>query len=377
MLPAWSTPLLKSPACLSQPLSRTYASLSPTINDLLCWINTFFFAAGATPGGRQLLNYFGGLFVAAVLVAVYESFRPSSRRSGSKRAHGNAEGFGMQLGLAQLATPALAIGQLATAGVMLPTYYALATWSTPTHWRQHTHKIDLGDDVFLPKEERGNRKSHTHGAQYNANIPRSSFLYTTFISTLVGMVAPSFWVATTPLDESYNALSLWQPFPLYMLAINICLPPLLRRSFSHVAPMRGILLIAALGIAMSVKSHIDLLTNLDRVPLSQVFGHWRDKDLWNREGLDSVAHLLMVVDFVLIFLTTGSKVVLTLAKKSGAVAGGTVKYTLALLVGSVIAGPGAAIMAIWAYGERVALQHAKAFEAARDKGKIKEGKKSK
>lgn len=377
-LPAFSTPLLQAPACLAQPLSKTYELLPPGLNDLLCTINTVFFSAGATAGGRAFMSYFGGLFVAATLVAVYESFRPSSRRSASKNANGAAEGFGMHLGLAQLATPALALGQIITAGVALPIYYAAAIWSTPKFWRQHTHKVDLGDEVFLPREERHNRKPHTHGAQYNANIPRSSFLYTTVISTLVGLVLPSLWMAKSPLEGKYDATSLWQPFPLYMLTINLLLPPLLRRSFSHVGPMRGVLLIAALGIAVSLKSHIELVTHLDTVPLKSVFLHWRDKSLWNPEALDSASHLLLLVDFFFVFLTTGAKVVLTLAKKSGNVAGGTIKYTLALIVGSAVAGPGAAIMAIWAYGEWVALQAARAFEANRvvvDKGKAKAVKK--
>jgi hypothetical protein len=365
----------------------TYASLRPAVNDLLCTLNTVFLEVQATKGGVAFFSYFGGLFVPAVLVAVYEGFRPSSRRSASSRAHGNAEGFGMHLGLAQLATLALALGQVVTAGIALPLYYSLVAWSTPRRWRHHHHKVDLGDDVFLPKELRDDlhHEQHKHSVQYNANIPRSSFLYTTLVSAIVGMLVPTLYMQymkQTNDPNVYTALSFWHPFPLYMLVINIVLPPLLRRSFTSVAPMRGIWLIAALGIVASVKSQVALVRDLHdgNVTLSEVFlfspnmSFLHDSDA---TALRPAAQFLLVLDFIFVLLTTGSKVVLALVRRNRTGAAGAVRYTLALLAGSALAGPGAAIMTMWAYGELVALRHAREVNEAKKAKSKKEGKKTK
>jgi len=292
-------------------------------------------------------------------VTVYEGFRPSSRRSASKDAYGNVEGFGMRLGIAQLSTVALAVGQVITAGIALPAYYALVSWSTPKHWRRHHHKVDLGDEVFfLPdKVIKQVRDQYKHSVQHNANVPRSSFLYTTLISTIVGFLVPTFALRAAPDYCKYHAFTAWQIFPFYMLVINIILPPLLRRSFTTVAPMRGIVLVASLGIAISVRAQYALLTHDE--PLKDVFA------INKYEHLSNAAHRLLVTDFVLVTLAAGSKVLLALARRTRAGTGGKTLYAIVLLASAAVAGPGAAIMLMWAYSELVALRHAREYAEAK------------
>lgn len=363
---AFDNPLLDPPACLEQPLAVAYAALAPKVNDLLCKINTIFFALTTTPDGNQFFKYFMGMYVSAVLLAVYESFRPSSRRSASKRAHGNAEGFGMHLGQAQLATWFIMLGQVVYAAVALQIYYALVAWSTPQRWRRQHHKVDLGDDVFLPPQEREVHASPKHSVQYNANIPRSSFLYTTVISTLVGMVLPALYFMAAPAEEAYTRLSLWQIFPVYMFAINVILPPLLRRSFSSVAPTKAIVLIASLGVACSAYAQYDLVMGLTRggLKFQDVFLMPDNFDYDAiAANLHSASHLAFVFDFVIIIVSTASYVILALKDKTHATTGGAVSYVLYFLLVSALVGPGASLMLLWAYGEVSALNHARAHAA--------------
>lgn len=356
--------VLDAPTCLEQPWVQTYP-IADGLNNLLCKLNTLFVSAGVSSGGKEFLSYFGGVFVAAVLVTVYEGFRPSSRRSASKDAHGNVEGFGMRLGVAQLSTVALLVGQVITAGIALPIYYACVSWSTPRHWRRHQHKVDLGDEVFfLPESaKRKVRATFKHSVQYNANVPRSSFLYTTLVSTLVGFIVPSLVMQHAPAEYAYAAQSVWQIFPLYMLAINVVLPPLLRKSFTAVTPVKGIVLIAALGIAASLKEQWGLYDN--------VVNRGADlKDIFSLTGPDGTlgfqCHRVLAVDFVMTTIAVGSKVLLALARRQRAGVAGKVAYGAVLLAGALAIGPGGSIMAMWAYGELVALRHSREYAEVKE-----------
>lgn len=355
--------VLDAPACLEQPWVSHYPLATP-VNNLLCTLNTFMASVGAARGGEAFIAYFGGVFLAAVLVTVYEGFRPSSRRSAGKEGHGSAEGFGMRLGIAQLSTIALAVAQVITAGVALPAYYALVSFSTPRHWRKHHHKVDLGDEVFFLSDEARQhvRKKARHSVQYNANVPRSSYLYTTLVSTLVGFVLPSVAMKLAPAMHKYDAQSAWQIFPAYMLAINITLPPLLRKGFSGVTPKVGIVLIATLGIAASLRAQWGLVTHLreNTDSLQDIF------TLGRIDHLSWAAHRLLVTDFVLVTLAAGSKVLLALARRTRAGAGGKTVYALILLASAVVVGPGASIMGMWAYGELVALRDAREYTEAKE-----------
>lgn len=360
--------LLDAPQCLEQPVARRYP-IAEGLNNLLCKLNTCFSSAAASHAGQPFLQYFGGLFVAAVLVTVYEGFRPSSRRSASKDAHGNVEGFGMRLGVAQLSTIALLVGQVITAGIALPAYYACVSWSTPLNWRRHKHKVDLGDEVFfLPESARRKvRATFKHSVQYNANVPRSSFLYTTLIATVVGFILPSLWMEHAPAELKYDAQSLWQPFPLYMLAINVILPPLFRKGFTAVPPKMGIFLIAALGILPSLKSQLALFAQLqDGLSLADVFTFSPQP-----KTLAAACHRLLVTDFFLITLAVGSKVLLALARRQRAGTPRRWLYGALLVAGALVVGPGASIMLMWTYSELVALRHAREYAEVKEAKAVK------
>lgn len=355
--------LLDAPQCLEQPVARRYP-IADGLNDLLCKLNTAFSSAIAAPAGGPFMQYFGGLMVAAVLVTVYEGFRPSSRRSASKDAHGNVEGFGMRLGVAQLSTIALLVGQVITAGIALPAYYACVSWSTPKHWRRHQHKVDLGDEVFfLPESARRKvRATFKHSVQYNANVPRSSFLYTTLVATIAGFLVPSLWMELAPPTQTYDAQSIWQPYPLYMLAINVILPPLFRKGFTAVSPRMGIFLIAALGILPSVKAQLTLWAQMQAgLRLADVFTLSPQQ-----HTLAAACHRLLATDFVLVTLAVGSKVLLALARRQRAGTARKVMYGVVLVAGALVVGPGASIMGMWTYSELVALRHAREFAEAKE-----------
>ncbi|GMK58660.1 hypothetical protein CspeluHIS016_0601020 [Cutaneotrichosporon spelunceum] len=363
-LGAFKPSVLQSPMCLEQPWVKEYSIARPA-NELLCTLNTFFASVSTSKGGEAFTSYFGGVFLATVLVTVYEGFRPSSRRSAGKDGAGSTEGFGMRLGVAQLSTVALAISQVITAGIALPAYYALVSWSTPRHWRKHHHKVDLGDEVFFLSDaarERALKKKPKHSIQYNANVPRSSYLYTTLVATLVGFVLPSVVVKLAPAEHKYDAQSAWQIYPTCMFLINVTLPPLLRRGFSGVTPKVGIVLIALLGIAGSLRAQYDLFTHLQE-------GNDSLKDIFTVERVNQLswaAHRLLVTDFVLVTLAAGSKVLLALARRTRAGAGGKTLYAVILLASAVVIGPGASIMAMWAYGELVALRDSREYTEAKE-----------
>ncbi|BEI83853.1 hypothetical protein CcaverHIS002_0404570 [Cutaneotrichosporon cavernicola] len=360
---AYKPSVLDAPTCLEQPWVVQYPIATP-VNNLLCTLNTFFASIASSKGGVAFVDYFGGVFLAAVLVTVYEGFRPSSRRSAGKDGAGSTEGFGMRLGIAQLSTIALAVGQVITAGIALPAYYTLVSWSTPRHWRKHHHKIDLGDEVFFLSDAAREkvRKKPKHSIQYNANVPRSSYLYTTLVSTLIGFVLPSVAMKLAPAEHRYDVQSAWQIFPAYMLAINITLPPLLRKGFSGVTPLVGIVLVALLGIAGSLRAQYDLYTHLQE-------GTESLKDIFTVDRVDHLswaAHRLLVTDFVLVTLAAGSKVLLALARRTRAGAGGKTLYAIILLASAVVIGPGASIMAMWAYGEVIALRDSREYTEAKE-----------
>jgi hypothetical protein len=87
--------------------------------------------------------------------------------------------------------------------------------------------------------------------------------------------------------------------------------------------------------------------------------------LKDEEALGPAAHFMLILDCIFVALATGSKVVLALARRTRSGTAGRVKYSIILLAAAVVAGPGAAIMSMWAYSELVALRHAKEYAAAK------------
>lgn len=131
-LPAFKeNPILKPDRCLKQPWVTPIPLQLSAVDDILCPLNTLIRAGNTfNPAATALSIAFGAFGVCSCLVAVYTSFRPSSRRSGAERLPISAVGFGMNLGLAQLATPFLALGQVISLAVALPAYYAFVSFAT-------------------------------------------------------------------------------------------------------------------------------------------------------------------------------------------------------------------------------------------------------
>lgn len=209
--------------------------------------------------------------------------------------------------IGRLATPFIFLGQLVTAGVALPLYYTLY--------------------------------SLTSG---RITSPRAEYAWTALLSSVVGMLVPSVWMDTKGWD--YESIALWQPFPAYMFALNLILPSVIRifRPRSITAP---VLLSAGLCIASSVKQHIELFKTT--VPLYDAF-----VPAFEGLGLGQAGHALFAVDCAFVTLTMSSAVV--------SFRGSTVSNVILLAVAGVLAGPGAAMTAVWALNELKAADAKKA-----------------
>lgn len=144
---------------------------------------------------------------------------------------------------------------------------------------------------------------------------------------------------------SYLSVTIWQFFPLLMMVVTVVLPPLLRRSFRSVPSTGGIILIAALGIVSSILGQYALFAS--GASLKDIF-MLGERDMRIRDDFNTATHFLFIVDFAFAVLATASQVIFTLKPRSGV---DIAKNALIILVGGVILGPGAPIMALWAKGE--------------------------
>lgn len=200
--------------------------------------------------------------------------------------------------LGRLGTVFILLGQVVTAGVALPLYYTL----------------------------------YTATARSTTARPKPEYVWTALLSTLIGMLAPSVWMSES--GWSYKTLAIWQPFPVYMFVLNIILPPVIR-SFRPKSSSIPIILTTILCSVVSIKSHVQAVTS--GIPFVQAF-----IPAFEGSGLGQAGHVLFAADCALVALTIGS----IIAYRPGAVG-----RILLLVVGSALAGPGAAITAVWAWNE--------------------------
>jgi hypothetical protein len=144
----------------------------------------------------------------------------------------------------------------------------------------------------------------------------------------------------------YLSLTIWQPFPFYILALNIILPPILR----GFRPPRtlGIILIALLCTAASLRTHNEMVSAI-RSGETDI----RDIFLLRSQGTEAsqtfsyASHALFVVDYTSVLITTLAAVLTPL----GATVGSIVTSLVPFVILSVLAGPGAALILLWASRE--------------------------
>lgn len=301
----------------------------------LCAINSVFRAVKQSEPATVLASYFGAFLTSGVFIATYEGFRP--------------RGTGLWAWLARGSSLAFLAGQVVTAAVSTPLYFALVAAATAAPKFKRTKS---GDVLLEPRAR-----------------PATEQVWAVLISTWVGFIAPFVRAKITNFD--YTALSVWQPFPLYVLALNLVLPPLLRPVVGKASPNLPIVLIAVGGVFASASVHLKFvwyLANLESgalkavrdafllYPLSEWAPDWAS-------NLPSLAHALFGADFAFVFLANAAQVILGFEPGLDE----AVALAVNLVLGSALLGPGAAIILLWAYGELTA----KATLVAAGKGKGK------
>lgn len=305
--------VLSTDACYLQPGFAKYPILGDALNQINCSLNTIFQAAAHGPKEAQLqMTIFGTLLLSCIAITVYESFRPIHRR-------GNAFA-----GLIARATSLFGfLGQRFTAGFTTPLQLAFTAWSTSSGLSATTLEREQDMvELFVPEPEH---------------------VWSTFFS-LFGYLVPTIYCKIHKMD--YPSLTIWQPFPLYVLAINIVLPPILRA----IRPSRlfGVLAIAGLCTLASAKTHFELIGNVrsGAVDLRDVFVA-RSPGPVKANSLSYAAQTLFVVDYLAVFATLFLTVIFAEVSHFSSATGRLIR----LIVLTAVAGPGAAFILIWASRE--------------------------
>lgn len=290
---------IKTEKCFEQPGFKYYSFLSPTLNGINCVLNTVFLAGNtAGEGENVLMGVFGGLYVTHIIQMVYESFRP--RRG--------AAAFG-----ARLASVFALIGQLTTIAVASPIYFAI---------------------VVLGPKPRGQWR------------PKTEYIYTTLVAFFIGGMLPSLWMQES--NMAFDALSFWQPFPLYVNILAVILPVVLVPLFAKTSPTAPILIITALVLYPSLKGHLKLLQS--DVPLRDILLYYLPKD-WPAgapDNLGFIAHLVFSADFTFTLIANYSWLLYNL--RPGGI-GQFLIYIVVLAALTVASGPGAASALVFAWNE--------------------------
>jgi hypothetical protein len=281
--------------CFLSANTTRYPQLPGPINDGLCFGVGFFRELFKTEDGSILAEVFSQTFFAATFIVAYEQLRQPAL-------------------LAKLGLPLLFIGQFVSAAVVLPLFFAIVAIS-----RKQNIKAGKMSVVAPPSSER---------------------VWTALIAAIVGYAVPTRYIATT--DRSYDALALWQLFPLYMLALCIILPPILRPFLKNTSHEIPVLLAGIIGIYLSATAHFKMLT-AEAGPLSAALPYLFSTGT----GLSFDVHHFFSVDAWIVVIATFSQVVLSYESDAEE----SVGCVMFLVIFTALLGPGAAALIIWSWRE--------------------------
>lgn len=288
--------------------AQSYPWLPRYLNQMLCALNLIFDAGANGPKPPAvLLNTFGPLFMTAVAVATFESFR------NVHRANKGISGV-----LARAASWFTLLGQRITAGFALPLQRVFISWSGRRSGR------DAGDLEEL-----------------RSRVPEAKYIWAAYVSLTLGMAIPTLFIQTEKF--SYPALSIWQPFPLYVLALNIVLPPLFSWTRNRYIPT---VLLTALLVGASVRSNHELVKGIasGEVNLREVFLLDLPADTLT---ISHGAHILFAIDMASVFVLCTFSVLFGY----GAGLGGFIASILPFSVATVLLGPGGSFALFWGIKE--------------------------
>lgn len=287
---------------------QSYPWLGRFLNQMLCTINLIFDAGANGPKPPAvLLNTFGPLFMTAVAIATFESFR------NVHRANKGISGL-----ISRAASFFVLLGQRYTAGFALPLQRAFISWSG----RRLTG--DSGDVEEL-----------------KARVPEAKYIWSTYIALTLGMAIPTLYMQIEKF--SYEALSIWQPFPLYVLALNIILPPLFSWTRNRYIPT---VLLTALLVGASVRSNHELIKGIaaGQINLREVFLLDMPKDTLT---VSHGAHILFAIDMAAVFVLN----TLIVLFGYGAGIGGFIASAVPFAAATALLGPGGSFALFWGIKE--------------------------
>lgn len=283
--------MISSPKCFKQPGFTHYPFVGAYLDQLNCLLNSVFMAAHESRDAQLLMGPFVAVLLSGLMIATYESFRPTHRGNG-------VLGF-----VARCSSLFFLWGQRITAGFAMPVHAAFCVWSHAT-------------------------------AKQKRFRPDGRHAWSTLLSVVGGFLVPTFYIAREKF--SYQSLSIWQPFPVYILLLNLVLPYVLPKASRGAA----VGLIAVLCTVVSVSSHIELIREtVDGRRLGDIFLYATVP----QGTLSFAGHSLFLVDFVAVLVTVTSLVLLPYWAKLGVL--------VSMVVISMAAGPGAALILVWAYRE--------------------------
>lgn len=286
--PHISDPTASGPRCFEAINATKYDFLNQTSNEILCVFNRVFQALKLSQPAALLAGQFGALCYPVVVIFGYESFRQT--------------GF-----LARRAHFFLLLSQLATAAGIFPLYYAIVAYTrTPASM---------------------------------ARRPTAPQTWSVLLASIIGYLGPTYYLAKQ--EWSYESLSIWQIYPVYVMVLNAILPFVLRPFFKNTSPLIPIYLILAISIYLSAKAHFEMLAS--GIAFQDVFLFFSQP-----ESLAHDAHRLFLFDFLMSTLASWSFVVLTFDSATPEHKFG---YAWMLMVLVNMVGPGGALASVWALRE--------------------------
>lgn len=172
-----------------------------------------------------------------------------------------------------------------------------------------------------------------------ARRPTAPQTWSILLSAIIGYLVPTYYLAKTAW--SYDALSIWQIYPVFVMILNAILPYILYPFLKNTSPLYPIYLVLAVSIYLSAKAHFEMLAS--GVAFQDVFLLFSQP-----ESLAHDAHRLFLFDFLTSTIASWSFVALTFDSASAEHKFGYF-WLLVVLVNMV--GPGGALAVVWALRE--------------------------